>query len=107
MKKLMKLMIFVKIVKVQNYEGTMCCGDCGMMNSKHIVETAGWRYYGAQDTKSSNPIRRGMIVNEFLPKSSLSSVIKNSVGSKRWYNMNKMVEYHRMECNAIQRTQFI
>ena len=37
-----------------------------------------------------------MIVNEFLPKSSLGSVIKNSsIGSKNWYNMNKMRRYHQ------------
>jgi len=77
-------------------DGSMCCRDCGMINSKHIVETAEWRYYGAQDTKSSNPIRCGMIVNEFLPKSSLGSVIKNShVGSKNWYKLNKMRRYHQ------------
>ena len=77
-------------------EGSMCCRDCGMINSKHIVETAEWRYYGAQDTKSSNPIRCGMIVNEFLPKSSLGSVIKSShVGSKNWYKLNKMRRYHQ------------
>ena len=77
-------------------EGSMCCRDCGMINSKHIVETAEWRYYGAQDTKSSNPIRCGMIVNEFLPKSSLGSVIKSShIGSKNWYKLNKMRRYHQ------------
>ena len=77
-------------------EGMMCCQDCGIIHNNYIAETAEWRYYGSSDTKSSNPIRCGMITNEFLPKSSLGSVIQHSnVGSKNWYNFNKMRRYHQ------------
>lgn len=77
-------------------EGMLCCMSCGIVDSKHILETAEWRYYGAADSKSSNPIRCGMLVNEFLPKSSLGSVIGHSrIGSKNWHAYNRIRKYHQ------------
>ena len=77
-------------------EGMMCCRDCGIIDGEHILESAEWRYYGASDSKSSNPIRCGMLTNEFLPKSSLGSVIGHSrIGSKNWHTFNRIRKYHQ------------
>lgn len=77
-------------------DGMMCCMNCGIIDSQHILEGAEWRYYGSADSKSSNPIRCGMLVNEFLPKSSLGSVIGHSrIGSKNWHAYNRIRKYHQ------------
>ena len=77
-------------------DGMMCCRKCGVIDKAQILESAEWRYYGAADSKSSNPIRCGMLVNEFLPKSSLGSVIGHSrVGSKNWHAFNRIRKYHQ------------
>lgn len=77
-------------------EGMMCCMNCGVIDSQYIMESAEWRYYGAADSKSSNPIRCGMLVNEFLPKSSLGSVIAHTrIGGKNWHAYNRIRKYHQ------------
>ena len=50
------------------------CNLCGNIVS-NIIDTPEWRYYGADDTKSTDPTRCGMPVNILLPESSVGSVI--------------------------------
>ena len=62
-----------------NLNGDIICTHCGVLaNVKTIEETAEWRYYGADDSKGSDPTRCGMPVDPLLPKSSLSTVIYGS-----------------------------
>lgn len=70
------------------------CLKCGTIQSKDIDLTAEWRYYGNDDNKTSNPTRCGMPTNEFLPKSSLGSVIGMDNNSKNYYQMNRIRKYH-------------
>ena len=62
------------------------CTKCGNTMSSLSTE-AEWRYYGASDTKSSNPTRCGMPVNKLLPKSSMGSTISMQNNNK---NMNQI-----------------
>jgi len=62
------------------------CTKCGNTMSSLSTE-AEWRYYGASDTKSSNPTRCGMPVNTLLPKSSMGSTISMQNNNK---NMNQI-----------------
>jgi transcription initiation factor TFIIB len=50
------------------------CNLCGNVVS-NIIDTPEWRFYGADDTKSTDPTRCGMPVNILLPDSSVGSVI--------------------------------
>jgi transcription initiation factor TFIIB len=54
--------------------------------------TAEWRYYGADDNKSSDPTRCGMPVNPLLPDSSLGSVISHRMNES--YDMKLIKKYH-------------
>ena len=62
------------------------CSKCGKTNSS-ISSEAEWRFYGANDTKSSNPTRCGMPVNKLLPESSMGSTISMKNNNK---NMNQI-----------------
>jgi transcription initiation factor TFIIB len=70
------------------------CRKCGTIQSKSIDLGAEWRYYGCEDNKSSNPTRCGMPTNDFLPKSSLGSVIGMESFSKNYYQMSRIRKYH-------------
>ena len=70
------------------------CVKCGTIQSKKIDLGAEWRYYGFDDNKSSNPTRCGMPTNEFLPKSSLGSVIGIEKNSSNFYQIARIRKYH-------------
>ena len=55
-------------------DSIISCKECGEIIS-NILEEPEWRYYGSDDTKSSDPTRCGMPVNILLPKSSVGTVI--------------------------------
>lgn len=64
---------------INNYicsEGITSCNKCNKLIS-NITENPEWRYYGSNDTKSSDPTRCGMPVNILLPKSSVGTIISN------------------------------
>ena len=62
------------------------CTICGNIIAS-ISNEAEWRYYGCNDSKTSNPTRCGMPVNKLLPKSSMGTTISMGNGSK---NMNQI-----------------
>jgi transcription initiation factor TFIIB len=70
------------------------CTKCGTIQSKNIDLGAEWRYYGNDDNKVNNPTRCGMPTNDFLPKSSLGSVIGMDNNSKNYYQMSRIRKYH-------------
>jgi len=64
-------------------EGAHVCMQCNTVQSRVIDSGAEWRYYGAEDSRDSDPARCGMATNMLLPKSSLGSMIGSSRGDNR------------------------
>lgn len=73
-------------------DGNYICKKCATISDRFIDMTAEWRYYGADDNKSSDPTRCGMPVNELLPDSSLGTIISNKYGESN--NMRLIRKYH-------------
>jgi transcription initiation factor TFIIB len=61
-------------------DGNYVCVSCGTIFDRFIDSGAEWRYYGHEDSKSSDPTRCGMPTNELLPDSSLGTIIGNAQG---------------------------
>jgi transcription initiation factor TFIIB len=84
-----------------NYE--YYCTDCNtMLDQKYIDLQAEWRFYGADDSKTRDPTRCGMPINELFPNLSLSTVIgyegkntKDSHNIRRYQKWNS-VPYKEM-----------
>ena len=60
---------------VVNNNGEFICHQCGNVKGTMLDTTAEWRYYGNDDSKSSDPTRCGMPTNALLPESSYGSTI--------------------------------
>lgn len=73
-------------------DGNYICKSCCAISDRYIDMTAEWRFYGADDNKSSDPTRCGMPVNELLPNSSLGTIISNKYGESN--NMRIIRKYH-------------
>lgn len=73
-------------------EGHFFCKSCSCITNRFIDANAEWRYYGAEDSKSTDPTRCGMPVNSLLPESSLGSVISNKMNES--YDMRLIRKYH-------------
>ena len=79
----------------ENYEnyiihnGITTCKICSDIIS-NISDNAEWRYYGSEDSKSSDPTRCGMPTNILLPKSSIGSTLNFKNNSK---SMNQIRRY--------------
>ena len=72
-------------------EGNYVCTECGTLFDRFIDTTAEWRYYGHEDSKTSDPTRCGLPTNELLPESSLGTMIGN--GSGECYEMRIIRKY--------------
>lgn len=64
-------------------DGQNICLNCNTLQSRIIDDSAEWRYYGADDSRESDPTRCGMPSNDLLPKSSLGSIIGGRKGDNR------------------------
>ena len=73
-------------------DGNYVCYSCNSLVDRFIDMTAEWRFYGAEDNKSSDPTRCGMPVNDLLPNSSLGSVISHRMNES--YDMKLIKKYH-------------
>jgi len=73
-------------------EAIYTCKDCGSICDRFIDMGAEWRFYGAEDSKSSDPTRCGLPVNALMPESSLGSMISNK--GKESYDMRLIRKYH-------------
>ena len=62
----------------------------------NIIEGAEWRFYGASDSKSSDPTRCGMPVNQLLPESSVGTSISYRGGNKNMYKIRKYQQWNGM-----------
>lgn len=79
-------------------DGNYMCTRCGTLVSRFIDSNAEWRYYGCEDTKSSDPTRCGMPANELLPFSSMGSVI--GYGTNESHDIRIMRKYHMWNCTS-------
>ena len=50
----------------QDFEGIIKCRVC-LNTISNISDSPEWRYYGSNDSKSSDPTRCGMPINNLLP----------------------------------------
>ncbi len=73
-------------------EGMILCKDCSNIIT-NIIDGREWRFYGANDSKSSDHTRCGMPVNQLLPESSVGSFI--STRGKRTKSMYKVRKYQQ------------
>ena len=63
----------------ENYkfeDNILICKKCNKTIS-NILDSPEWRYYGSEDTKSSDPTRCGMPKNVLLPESSVGTIVSN------------------------------
>ena len=72
--------------------GLHICTNCGSIIDRVIDSSAEWRYYGSEDSKSSDPTRCGLPINTLLPESSLGSVI--GIKGFQSVEMQKIRKYH-------------
>jgi transcription initiation factor TFIIB len=83
---------FCKSKDVILEDGNYSCTDCGALVCRFIDTTAEWRFYGYDDSKSGDPSRCGLPVNELLPDSSLGSII--GFGGRETHDIRIMRKYH-------------
>lgn len=72
--------------------GFYICQDCGSKNESIIDETQEWRYYGSNDSKSSDPSRCGIGVSDLIPNTCMGSII--SANYKESKNMQIIRRIH-------------
>jgi transcription initiation factor TFIIIB Brf1 subunit/transcription initiation factor TFIIB len=74
-------------------EGFKCCSnkECGKIYKDIVDFGAEWRFYGAEDTNTTDPTRCGMPVNPLLVESSFGCKIICRQGSS--YEMRKVRRY--------------
>tara|TARA_B100001094_G_C18138861_1_gene776701 strand:- start:590 stop:1543 length:954 start_codon:yes stop_codon:yes gene_type:complete len=75
--------------------GLVLCNACNNTIS-NIIDGPEWRYYGSNDTKSTDPTRCGMPVNELLPESSVGTSISMRGGNSNMYRMRKYQQWNGM-----------
>ena len=83
-----------KITDFKIEDGYKWCSDCGENNGIFIDTTPEWRYYGSEDSKSSDPTRCGMPVNNLLCNMSCGTMISskgNSPEVKRLRTIHKYI----------------
>jgi transcription initiation factor TFIIIB Brf1 subunit/transcription initiation factor TFIIB len=73
-------------------DGAYFCHKCGLFQEVRINQEQEWRFYGDSDSKSTDPTRVGMPMNQLLPESSLGTVISNK-GSHS-IEFEKLRQYH-------------
>ena len=72
------------------------CKTCDTLIS-NISDNPEWRFYGSEDTKSSDPTRCGMPLNILLPKSSVGSIVSNQYSKdKSMFQVKKYTGWNSM-----------
>lgn len=80
-------------------DGNYVCAKCGTVKDRFIDYSAEWRYYGSEDSKSSDPTRCGMPTSLCLPGMSLGSVISLDGKvrlNKHTYRLARYQKYNSM-----------
>ena len=65
-------------------------------NENNISNKPEWRYYGHNDSKSSDPTRCGMALNPLLPEASIGTTIKPGYYSKIMNKTKRMNDWNSM-----------
>ena len=84
--------------KIENYvlKGNVTiCKKCSNTIS-NLSSSAEWRYYGIEDSKSSDPNRCGMPVNELLPNSSIGTIVSKNVKNTNIYKVERFQKWNGM-----------
>ena len=68
------------------------CRICKKIIS-NILDSPEWRFYGANDTKNSDPTRCGMALNILLPESSIGTIVSNQFSKDK--GMFKVKQYQQ------------
>ena len=76
-------------------DGMIICNKCSNIIS-NIVSGPEWRFYGASDSKSSDPTRCGMPVNQLLPISSVGTSVSYRGGNHNMYKIRKYQQWNGM-----------
>jgi len=84
-----------KIINHTINEGITMCRQCSNTIS-NIVDGPEWRFYGVNDTKSSDPTRCGMPVNQLLPESSVGTSISNRGGNTDMFKLRRYQRWNGM-----------
>uniref|UniRef100_A0A6C0HRV7 Transcription factor TFIIB cyclin-like domain-containing protein n=1 Tax=viral metagenome TaxID=1070528 RepID=A0A6C0HRV7_9ZZZZ len=72
----------------------VCSGiSCGIIYKDSVDQSAEWRYYGADDSHSSDPTRCGMPINPLLAESSFGCKVISLGSNKISYEMRKIKRY--------------
>jgi len=61
--------------------GIIICKICKGTIS-NIMDSPEWRFYGSEDSKTSDPTRCGMALNPLLPDSSVGTIVSNQYSTK-------------------------
>jgi len=84
--------------KVDNHiinNGLILCKGCNTTIS-NIISGPEWRYYGTNDTRSSDPTRCGMPINQLLPESSVGTSISYRGGNIDMFRMRRYQQWNGM-----------
>lgn len=76
-------------------DGNYVCKECGTIQERFIDANPEWRFYGCEDSKTTDPTRCGMPTNEFLPGLSLGSVIGTDGRNKMSNFMFRISKYQK------------
>ena len=71
------------------HNGMTTCKECSSVIS-NVSDSPEWRYYGSNDSKSSDPTRCGMPINPLLVESSYGCKV---IGHNSNYEMRKIKRY--------------
>lgn len=81
-----------KSKNIKEHDGYYVCNECGLFNEAIIDTGQEWRYYGADESKGSDPSRCDIPTNEMLPKASYGGLVgfgtKETLTTKRIRNMS-------------------
>ena len=79
------------LIVSEDYLLTCTNPTCGIVYTHKLDDTPEWRYYGAEDSGSSDPTRCGMPINPLLKESSFGC--KVLCGSRTSYEMRRVRRY--------------
>ena len=84
---------FCKSAKIALEDGNYVCKDCNTVARRFLDHSAEWRYYGHDDSKTTDPARCGPPVNELLP--SIGSILA-ATGTMRCSIGSRMIRKYQM-----------
>lgn len=84
---------FCNCLSIVLEDGNYVCKECNTVVRRYLDHSAEWRYYGHDDSKTTDPARCGPPVNELLP--SIGSIL-TATGSMRCSIGSRMIRKYQM-----------